>query len=194
MNAEQLAWPWRHPETGAEFPPLIRMLQEAVATGTEHSRGGGSDPSTRSVVAVEALDLLRRIEHGVTQYGALPDGVTLEAWLRTLWAYAPFMHDAMTVWADDIWRLFEPPKTRAMRDLECPTCTTTRHDTSSGTVPAIRVTLDGDKVWAQCLNCDAYWSGWAGLVVLGMLAGTEPDVQAVTHAITSDQVVSDPQS
>lgn len=184
MNAACLAFPWRHPETGVVFPPLIRMLQDAVAVGTEHSRGGGSDPSTRSVVAVEALELLYEIR---VRVGALFDQRTsLEAELRELYASQPW-HSTLAAWADEIWQLLDPPKTRAMRDLECPSCGTMRHVTPTGAVPTIRITLSGDDSQAECLNCGQDWHGWAGLAVLGMLAGTSPDMQAVARAITESE-------
>lgn len=189
MNADALVYPWRHEETGVQFPPLIHMLENAIATGTEHSRGGGTDPSTRSVVAVDALDVLRRLDNAVPSFIA---GMPRLWRFRAIYYWASETHserwlDRYKRWADDIWDLFEPAKIRALRNLACPACGSTHYVTADGTTaPPLIVHVDGPNSRAECRNCAKTWFGMAGLTALGVLAGTKPDMDALSDAIAGE--------
>lgn len=187
MNAADLVYSWTHPETGVTFEPLIVMLENAVATGGEHSRGGGTDPATRSVVAVDALDMLRRMDSAI---GPIVGGMPRLWRFRAVYYWAAEQHvqrwlDRFERWANEVWAMFEPPKTRPLRNLACPVCGSTGHVTSDGSaLSAVVLYVDGEGSYAECRNCGKTWVGWAGLVLLGLAAGTEPDVAAVSGAIT----------
>lgn len=182
------------------FPPLVDMLRAMVAPSSGRTVGGANDPSARSVINVQALDLLEHIQDVTRAW--------LREWrvqvagelgldLRGFWDRLHMLHrtgvlDQDTfehlaaypdVWAARIWDQVEPPLTRTLRGSECPKCGVGKVTSGEGeSADNLTVTYRrGQEVTAECraAGCGGIWVGRSGLIELGRALGVELDMTAL---------------
>lgn len=185
------------------FPPLVDMLKGMVAPSSGRTVGGVNDPSARSVINIQALDLLEHIQD-VT-------GAWLQEWrvqragdlkldLRGFWDRLHTLHrvgdldddlfERLTVvpdqWATKIWDQVDPPLRLPLRGLPCPRCGRGKWASEHGDqVDNVMVEWRaGLEPTASCQwgDCAAIWVGDQGLEDLGAEAGMDVDVVALREA------------
>jgi hypothetical protein len=167
-----------------QFPPLIDMLGQMVATGMEHARGGSADPSARLPVATNALDLLMHIEDTTNAWVAEWTGArprNLKRGVVLLYLHAAMrgseLIDYPARWATQIWELHEPPLRVSLRSARCPGCGRSRW----GEVDNLLITIRDGELHAECRwqDCGKTWQGAESVKSLGRALGIEFNADAL---------------
>lgn len=187
------------------FPPLVDTLARIVSPSSGRTVGGANDPSARSVVNVQALDLLGHIQDVTRAW--------LQEWrvqvagetkldLRGFWDRLHTLHNAgdldgttyehlaafADTWVTRIWDLIEPPLTRPLRGVACPKCGEAKWvNENSDQADNLLITYrQGQEVTAECRwrECGAIWVGRRGLIDLGRSLGIPLDIEALAELDT----------
>lgn len=200
-------WTMRVSVGGSEhdqhFPALVDMLQGMVAPSSGRTVGGANDPSARSVINVQVLDLLEHIQDVTCawlQEWRVQRAGDLKLDLRGFWDRLHTLHRlgdvdddlyerlaaAPAVWAVKIWDQVEPPMRLPLRGLGCPRCGRGKWANESGEQVdnLIIEWREGLEPTASCQwgDCSAIWVGETGLEQLGDESGMIVDVDALREA------------
>lgn len=169
-------------------PPLLRLLQVAIAADTSGASGGAGRSKNGAPLDVTALTLWEEISGVVDEHwpgrGNLAQAGTHLIDRLTMWTnQVAFTDDAVHLlemcdyWRGQIRDLLEPPKQAALRGVTCPACKCStiakmEEDGTKSYSPALVVHLSETPVRAECIPCGGTWFG-GQLVDLGALALVE---------------------
>lgn len=212
---ERLTRPWHDvlspEETGldrylpVEYPPLLDMLDEACRTSvSEAGAGSGGDPSTRSLLNLEAYMLRNRIDGSVKTWIAhLSKGRAdrdLKASVAQLAGLLKAHHASRTItdaehariggffvrWCEQVWKLFDPPVIKELRGAcpnpDCEAETFADGDGSSGAALVAFYMRNTNDVRAKCRVCGWEWETPSELRLLGEHLGATQDVEFLRAA------------
>lgn len=177
-----------------DYPPLLDMLDRAVASSLGRTTSGRSADAERSILNLKAFDLREHIDGTVRAWWKdvskekCPTG--LKPALLGLVDRLDVAHGSGRLkdfeythicgmfprWRQKIWDLFNPPVVKELLGA-CPHCETSTHvaaDGSSGSA-LIAYYWKGLEAEAKCQNCGDKWCGSGQLVMLGRMLGATQD-------------------
>jgi hypothetical protein len=171
-------------ELSGPEPPLLQMLERAIASDTSGASGSGGGTRSGAPVDVIALTLWTEISQCVGEHwpyrgdlsrAGVPLSERLVIWTQHLAGSTSEVHllEMCLYWRKSIRDLLEPPKSIPLRGHQCPKCrkfwaASLDSDGRMTWIPAILVHLSEDPVRAECRSCDGEWRG-GELVDLGAL-------------------------
>lgn len=176
-------WVDRERADGSKFKevqiqePLLAQLRSALRPGMEHGSGGAGGGGSRAAVAINALDLVTRIESDIIYHYWLvktatrrPGGYTFEDRLQ-YWAAAVEHNELkakecekiLTGWVSEI-QLLLSPRRRIELQGACPGCNQSHYlaeeDGEQIRKPTLTATASEHGASAACGNCGKEWKGF----------------------------------
>jgi hypothetical protein len=170
--------------TAVRRPPLLHELDTARTASVGVGRGGAQQRHERTMLNIEASELLTQIERRVRAWcrraGMVPTG---PAWPRVdrlladwAWAAGDAAHPSrlrqLATWVQAIEDLVDPPR-RYTLSAACPICGTSYVDTAEQHGRALQVVErhPAARTEVLCRSCSHAWRGLDGARELAALIG-----------------------
>lgn len=177
-----------------DYPPLLDMLERAVASSLGRTQSGRSADAERSILNLQAFDLREHIDGTVRAWWSELSKEKCPTELKTVLLGlvdrldnahgsgrlkdSEYSHICAMFprWRQKIWDLFNPPIVKELLG-ECPHCGTKTHIGADGSQSTALVAYywKGLEPEAKCQNCGDKWRGDGQLVVLGRMLGATQD-------------------
>jgi len=190
--------------TPIDHPPMLDMLNELCRSSYGSGVGGASDPASRNLLNLEAVQLREHIDGTVRAWhrhlskGAVP--AELKAAVVSLGELLAAHHAANSIpvsewerltrmfprWCRAIWRLYDPPTVKELVGA-CPNpdCEQERFQDGAGGVGSALVawaSRGSGEVRARCRACGWVWEDPTQLALLGKHLGATQDTDVLNAA------------